>query len=431
MPADDRPADGETLGALREWSVVDNGQQLGPFSLEGLRLGVANDYIGSQAQVWDGQAWVNVHSFLAGFVDAQPTGTMPIAAAQPELTSVAPADELMNLELVEAPPTPPPPEVPVFASRPDEVRAVALSDAPPPERDRIVLIGRRAAGKTVYLARLYERLWRGTKELSMKALSGPVHREMMHVVDTLQKGQWPPATVSSMHMELEVYYQGHRQVMVALDYAGELFRKAFVDERSDDPEVRDLLAHIDRAAAVIVLADPAVMIGADVDAVVDDDFGIVQAVQRVRQWPGGENVPIVLVLTKYDQNKRLLGVHRSRVDFVHRYFPALCRQMENLPIIAVSAAQIRRTASGEQLPKPDSVPVDVERPLLYCMKEIIAAEGRSKAAAQTRAEQERAAQLARQMEHADRRRQITLAVLVASLIFVAACIIVLIIVYRG
>jgi len=43
-------------------------------------------------------------------------------------------------------------------------------------RDRIVILGRQGAGKTVYLSLLYDLLWRSKGDLNMKALHGEHHR---------------------------------------------------------------------------------------------------------------------------------------------------------------------------------------------------------------------------------------------------------------
>src|SRR5205085_669721 len=128
----------------------------------------------------------------------------------------------------------------------------------------------------------------------------------MDTVKTLSQGQWPAATLDSRSVELELEESGHKRLMVALDYAGEMFANAFVHERLDLPGVKPLIDHIDRAAAVMLLIDPSIVAGMDHQAAMEDDFGLVQAVQRIRNWPGGDMVPVVLVLTKIDQHRRLI-----------------------------------------------------------------------------------------------------------------------------
>ena len=66
-------------------------------------------------------------------------------------------------------------------------------------RDRVVVLGRRGAGKTVYLARLYEAGWNSTdpRGLRMMAVEGRTHSRMMTVIDSLKRGEWPAATTGN------------------------------------------------------------------------------------------------------------------------------------------------------------------------------------------------------------------------------------------
>ena len=53
-------------------------------------------------------------------------------------------------------------------------------------RDRIVILGRRKAGKTVFLARLYEQLWNAHPSgLTMRTLEGTGHVALMEVNERL------------------------------------------------------------------------------------------------------------------------------------------------------------------------------------------------------------------------------------------------------
>jgi hypothetical protein len=131
----------------------------------------------------------------------------------------------------------------------------------PKVRDRIVMLGRRASGKTVYLSVLYERYWKSLDGLTMKAVSGQVHSDCVRIVEGLRTGQWPAATLETQHCDLEIDYKGQRHLLVALDYAGELFRRAFVEDITDTAETRELVRHIDAAAAVIILIDAALING--------------------------------------------------------------------------------------------------------------------------------------------------------------------------
>jgi len=420
-----------------QWHVSDGGQMVGAYRFEQLGPLLATRQVSEHAVVWDGQGWVKLRAMLesAGYRnEGQNSGvTLPPA---PSLQAPK-TDELMDVILLEDDAGTPgtfsaadleerfPEAVSAEPQAPPAPVAPAL-DGPPPERDRIVVIGRRAAGKTIYLARLYERLWRSTGELSLKAITGPVHLFLEQVAECLRRGDWPPATISSTHIELEVLYRGRRQVMVGLDYAGELFSRAFVHEETDSPEVRELLGHIDRAAAVIVLVDPAVIVGKELSAMVDDDFGIVKAVERIRRWPGGDEVPVVLVLTKYDQRKALLQQHGGPKKYVLAHFPALARTLQRVRFFAMSAVQAARDEQGRLRPRPDSVAVGVEEPLVYCLNQIEKSVLQAEADVRRRMEEERLRAMTRAMEEQERRRQNRFAVFMGCLILAGACIILLI-----
>ena len=259
-------------------------------------------------------------------------------------------------------------------------------------RDRVVILGRTAAGKTIYLATLYARLWRSLDGMTMSSLSGVAHRDAMRVVSLLEKGVWPDATLGNAQMAYELEYRGRKRLVVSLEYSGEVFRRAFVEDDQAGREEEQLLNNLDNAAAVLLLIDPSVAyeyykntgspegesrsgVGAMVDeryvaidAAVDDDYGMVQAVKRVRNWPGGENVPIVLVLTKMDQNRDMVKREGGRVNFVKNHWPALARTLKKTAIFSVSAVQTEKDSNGKHIPSPSSEPVNLEKPLKLCLK---------------------------------------------------------------
>jgi hypothetical protein len=253
------------------------------------------------------------------------------------------------------------------------------------ERDTILILGRRRAGKTVYLATLYNSLWKALGGLTMKALAGPTHKMLTGVADQLQRGQWPEATLGTRQLEFELDDHGHKRVVVAFDYSGEDFRRAFVDEQTESPEVEKLLSYLHRAAAVILLIDPAVAAGGTHDEIVDDDFGMVQAIEKIRDWHGAEDVPVVLALTKADRNREVIQ------------------------------------SAGSKRPSPDSVPINIDKPLLRCLEQMHRADERQRRrVAQQAAEQAQVEQI-RQAERAQSAYHRKVAYLVAGIIIVALC----------
>jgi len=236
-------------------------------------------------------------------------------------------------------------------------------------RDRIVILGRQGAGKTVYLSLLYDLLWKSDGDLTMKALHGEHHREFIKTVVKLRHGKWPGPTASNRSAYIEISYKDQNRLMVAMDYSGELINKAFVSEEKSD-EVQELLEHLDRAAGVILLVDPAHVVGpkANIDSTVENDFGIVQATSRLRKWAGGAKVPIVLVLTKVDETQPMLKEYGGTKAFVQKFFPKLISTVVNLKVCKISAVQTFKNRPG--VIKPSFVPSNLEVPLRYCLAQI-------------------------------------------------------------
>jgi hypothetical protein len=302
--------------------------------------------------------------------------------------------------------------------------------AAPRVRDRIVILGRRAAGKTVYLSVLYEKYWRSLDGLTMKAVSGAVHSDLIRTVEGLRAGQWPAATLETQHCDLEIKFKGQKYLLVALDYAGELFRRAFVEDLTDSPETQALVRHLDSAAAVILLIDPAIVVGKNVDAAIDDDFGMTQAVTRIRNWPGGKQVPFVLAFTKADENRPLIAREGGIAQFMLKRFPALSRTLKKAVLFEVAAVQVETTPEGERRLRPDFKSYQIEKPLMHCL-EVLAQQ--REAARQESLRRQRHLQWLQEEEYqrqAARRGRNTLIAIVVSMIVVAACIIALVWVYK-
>ena len=301
----------------------------------------------------------------------------------------------------------------------------------PTARDRIVILGRRAAGKTVYLSVLYERYWKSLDGLTMKAVGGSVHSELIHVVEGLRAGTWPPATLELRHCELEIEYRGKMRSLVALDYPGEVFRQAFVDGVTEypdraSPEAAALIRHLDAAAAVLLLIDPASLCGDNVDAVIDDDFGITQAVSYLRSSPGGMDVPVVLVYTKSDRTGNYIAREGGPVKFTKRRLPALARTLRKFPIYQVSAVQALVRRDGSWVPKKGFVPRRIERPILRCLDAFDAQEERERQEAAAIERRAAVDERIRRADQRDRRSNRILFALIVSMVVVAGCVMALI-----
>ncbi len=288
-------------------------------------------------------------------------------------------------------PPPPPPPLPGSVGSgtiggADGIFPSAQGAAPaaprPHDRARIVVIGRRRAGKTIYLARLYEALWQGCKlydgvmppknaptsgvvtKMSCRASSGAAHLQFMRIAEELHAGRWPAATLGNSYAELFIDYGGREFKLTALDYPGELFRKVFMGD-STDPDALELAEAIDRAIAAIFLIDPAVVAAGGEEAQ-EDAFGLTQAAARIRESVGGSEVPIAIVFTKCDLNKALIREAGGVRKFALKHFKQLFRSVDRTSVFASAAVRTAQNSLGKSVPIVVGSPENVVEPLRYC-----------------------------------------------------------------
>jgi len=361
-----------------QWYIRDGTKNLGPFDFARVYELISSGHVSEEAWFGCDDLWMDLDALRQDWPDSR--GVLG-ARTDAKQHSEAPSTLRRAVGEETVPPIPDPAVLDLPDGRTEALHELASRavvdgfDAPEDldpviERDAILILGRRRSGKTVYIATLYSMLWKAVSGLTMKALSGPTHKMLTSVADQLARGQWPEATLGTRQLEFELDHKGRKRLMVAFDYSGEDFKRAFVDDDDESAEVKKLLNYIDRAAAVILLIDPAVAAGGNHEEVVDDDFGMVQAVERIRNWSGGADVPVVLVLTKIDRNKNLIRSHGSAEQFVLRHYPALARTLKRVRIFMVCAVQEARGMDGLALPSKNSVPVNIDEPLRYCLKKL-------------------------------------------------------------
>jgi hypothetical protein len=297
-------------------------------------------------------------------------------------------------------PEPPPPSVPAASP--------AAPSGGPMLRDRIIVLGRRRSGKTVYLARLYERLWTSRGEIHMAAVDGQTHLGLLSQLDAMEKKRWPASTETLSHFKIDITYKGEKFLMVALDYPGEVFRRAFMDG-SDEPAVRELLENIDRAAAAIVLVDPGVMFEGDRIEQADQDFGLVAAIKRMRDWPGAESIPVALTLTKCDRYRdeldRAGGISRFVKDNYSNLYRCAFQRGRQGMAFACAAVSSKKDGLGREIPDLSKPPKGLIEPLQYCLEHMRAR--RVEVGRREREEAVREAEEARQVEEAEADRKLS------------------------
>jgi GTPase SAR1 family protein len=231
-------------------------------------------------------------------------------------------------------------------------------------RDRIVILGRRSSGKTVYLSVLYSKLWDSTGPIRIKALKGASHIEFLKNVNDIKENTWPPATQGLSENILELTYTGRKRMIVALDYPGEVFTNAFVKDIESN-ETKVLLDHIDHAQALILLIDPEHIIKGDLHSKIDNNYGLLQAVNRIQNWPDGKDVPIVLVLTKADKNYPLIKKEGGTKQFIIKYFSQLVRDIHGIKGCNISAYACIHADKFQ-----NSHIAEIDMPLIYCLEKM-------------------------------------------------------------
>ena len=265
---------------------------------------------------------------------------------------------------------------------------LVLRSGEEPTRDRIVVLGRTRAGKTIYLSRLYEQCWHGNGPLHMETSSGKTHLALLNAVAEMsEKRRWPAATEESTYLDFQITWQGHSFTMVSLDYPGEVFRKAFV-QQIEDANTAELIDHVQRAAGIVLLIDPKVLASGTIGDAADDDYGMVQALRFIRGLPGGETVPIGLLLTKIDVNADLIRHHGGLRGFAVKYCNNLLRIVPTLTLFGTCAVRSRRDALGKDIPDLTKPARGLENPIVFCLRHIIANKNKARQATTQRAQQE-------------------------------------------
>ncbi|MCH2162617.1 MAG: hypothetical protein MK085_12195 [Phycisphaerales bacterium] len=237
-----------------------------------------------------------------------------------------------------------------------------------PNRDRIVILGRRRSGKTIFMAMLYE-LLRNNDDPHMRALDGRTHEDLLKIVDSLKNQQWPAATGGNTESKFEITFKGQIFTLVLLDYPGEVFRRAFIEDIKA-PDTNALREHVDKASGVICLIDPGNLLDGTVEERSDDEFGMTQALYRVRRSAGGGGVPIAIVLTKWDLHMKRVK-RMGTTKFFRKFLNNLSRidpPTERFPCSAVRSIQ---DAGDRDVPDTSREPQGVVEPLIWVLNHIL------------------------------------------------------------
>jgi hypothetical protein len=260
--------------------------------------------------------------------------------------------------------------------------------APPPlprHRNTILIAGRQASGKSVYIARLYAELdphepnsWR-RHAMRLHARKAGVYQTLQTYNRELSMGRWPRATTSWTELDLEVEHPMGSVAIKYLDYPGEVFTRAFT-EQAESEDADRLRAALFAASHVILLIDIAQLYvkrdrpddARRQNERADNTSGMVEFLRQLRdsesllEGSASGSVPVSIILTKADSNRAHLAAAaclasswlklQPRVEMLASIVPAvLAAAQPAVDVDAVSAASVRqgRALDGSLALVPD------------------------------------------------------------------------------
>jgi hypothetical protein len=160
---------------------------------------------------------------------------------------------------------------------------------------RIVMLGHSNAGKTTYIAMMYQFMnkGKGHKGFHIQARDSRQHSELLENAQAINSGRYPPATSRRDAYEFDLSYEG-RPVsrFIWSDYRG-----GALAERSTNEDMAALMADVNSCDGVVVFADAYEL------ATGPDSYRQVGRLTYLMQRAIGErraSTPIVLAYTKAD-----------------------------------------------------------------------------------------------------------------------------------
>ena len=269
------------------------------------------------------------------------------------------------------------------------------------DREMVLIVGRQASGKSVFLARLFSELnahdpgaWK-RHAMRMTATGAAAYEALQNHQTLLSTGKWPAATRDWTEFDFEVDHPLGRSSMKYVDYPGEVFSQAFFEGIADEHTIR-LKEALASASHVMLLIDIA-QLYPKCDQPTDmhrrrerahNTQGMHALVKAIRgmgnpvRAMGLPQTPISIILTKGDANRVLLAAAscladswkslEPRVDMLKEVIPAVLE--EALPAVevdVVTAVAVRRgrDPSGRQVLVADLDPAPIN--LVESFKRVI------------------------------------------------------------
>ncbi len=232
----------------------------------------------------------------------------------------------------------------------------------------ISIVGVEGSGKTVMMAAIGEQ-WEKPDERGyfLSPENAPTYGFSKKVMGTMRQGRWPSATPIDTMTALEWtlrYKKDNVQKTIAnvslMDFAGEIYRLAFVDNQRSGGEYKDkvtaLRTYVDQADVLIVLVNLSDIIdGSMSDDRTLDAAWVTKSVLDYATSGDVEHRPqVAIVFSQADSYLHIiesLGGERNALD---KYLPHVASLYDHLPIFTATA--VDRTIvddEGVELPSPD------------------------------------------------------------------------------
>ena len=242
----------------------------------------------------------------------------------------------------------------------------------------ISIVGVEGSGKTVMMAAIGEQ-WEKPDERGyfLSPENAPTYGFSKRVMDTMRHGRWPSATPIDTMTALEWtlrYKKNQMQKKIAnvslMDFAGEIYRLAFVDKQNSGGEHADkvtaLRTYVDQADVLIVLVNLSDIINGSMsnDRTLDAAWVTKSVLDYATRDGVGHKPQIAIVFSQADSYLNIiasLGGERKTLD---KYLPHVSSLYDYLPIFIATAVD-RTTVDddGAQQPSPEFQSIGL-RPLM-------------------------------------------------------------------
>jgi hypothetical protein len=116
---------------------------------------------------------------------------------------------------------------------------------------QIVMLGHSNAGKTTYMALMYELMHEGYQGFQIRATTPADHAQLLGDARAIRQGDYPPPTSRRQKHNFSLNFQG-RPVS---DFTWSDYRGGAITERSTNEDKAALLADLRRSDAIVIFAD--------------------------------------------------------------------------------------------------------------------------------------------------------------------------------